>query len=168
MKYCILLLLFTSLSVSAQQISPNVALFGAASGNDIESMKRALADGADINSTPFGGGGRTPLIVAALLRRTEAVRFLIANKADVNKRDAGGETALFYAAGSSPEILIALVKAGADVNVKDEMGRTALMNETNPKMRKFLKDAGAKEIRWVNPLDTPPKPVSAPSASQTP
>jgi ankyrin repeat protein len=168
MKYFILVLLFTSHLAFCQQTSPDDALTIAASANDVAGMKRALGNGADINSAPYGSGGRTPLMQAVTMGSLDAVRFLIEKKADLNRKDMGGRTALIYAAGLQPEIATALIKAGADVNVKDKLNYTALLNETKPEIKKLMKDAGAKEIKWENPWAAKPKPSPALSATASP
>jgi len=163
MKYSIFIILLSSVLAFSQQMKPNDALRVAASANDIEGMKQALASGADINSTTFDG--KTPLILAAFLGHLESVRFLIAQKAVINHRDSTGETALIYAVVAEPEIASELIKAGADVNVKDNDGRTALMHTTNPDLKKRIKDAGGNEIKWVNPRAHTEIPFMFPSAA---
>lgn len=168
LKYFVLILLFTSLSVFSQQVSPNNALTCAAATNDVEGMKRALESGADINSAPSGSGGKSPLMQATFFGQLDAVQFLIEKKADVNHRDAAGSTALIYAAGFHPEIAAALIKAGADVDIKNYDGFTALLKERNPEIKKLLKDAGAKEIKWTPRWAASPSPSASPSSTASP
>ena len=74
----------------------------------------------------------------------------IENGANVNARSIVGETPLMAAAASNlnPEVITALVKAGADVNAReDELKMTPLMMaaqfNTNPKVITALINAGA-------------------------
>ncbi len=74
----------------------------------------------------------------------------IKNGADVNKKDKHGTTPLKLAVGynKNPEVIRALLNAGADVNgTSGYGGSTALMSATygtdNPKVMKMLIDAGA-------------------------
>ncbi|HTX22767.1 MAG TPA: ankyrin repeat domain-containing protein [Candidatus Aquilonibacter sp.] len=70
---------------------------------------------------------RTPLILAALNKRTDIVEFFLANKADINAADMFGRTALHWAAlvgaGDVAEILL---NNGADIAAKADGGMTAL------------------------------------------
>jgi ankyrin repeat protein len=68
----------------------------------------------------------TPLMRASGFADTATVRQLLANKADVNARNAAGATALMWAAGDLEKVRL-LVESGADVNARAESGRTALI-----------------------------------------
>ena len=140
------------ITASSMRTNPNHALIMAAGSNDLEAMKHALDNGADINTTE-GSGGATPLICAAFGGQLKAVQFLIANKADLNRMDFTGNTALLYAVIGDRDVAIALVNAGADL--KNSMGRTALMNTTDPEMIKLLKEAAAKRAATPSPTPTP-------------
>ncbi len=90
----------------------------------------------------------------------DKVKAEIANGADVNAKDNEGLTALILAARmtNNPEVIKALIKAGADVNAKIESGGskggTALMvaaaANKNPEVAKVLIDAGADKIAYRN------------------
>jgi hypothetical protein len=79
----------------------------------------------------FERAGVTSLMHASIFGDLEAVESLIANKADLNTRDAGGWTALMYAAGSETEhgtsIMQKLLAAGADPKARTAMGQTPMM-----------------------------------------
>ena len=77
----------------------------------------ALANGADVNE----GSGyyrNTPLMQAARSGDTATVELLLQAGADVNRRNAGGMTALSWAACENhPEVVKLLLAAGALVNI---------------------------------------------------
>lgn len=72
--------------------------------------------------------GRMPLHLAATSGNQDVVRELIQAGADVNERDANGDTPLLRAVadGDSPEIVKCLIEAGSDIKVKCNCGFTAL------------------------------------------
>jgi len=83
---------------------------------NIESVKQALNDGADVNAKPWGS---TPLYEAALYGEKEIAELLIANGADVNAKDHREQTPLHLAASLGYKgIVELLITKGADVNAK--------------------------------------------------
>lgn len=87
----------------------------------------ALVDvGANVN-VAVGGGGYTPLMLAATSGSTDDVKLLLKHGAKVNETNAGKVTALMIAAaGNHPEMVTVLLDAGADPGVKSGDGRNAL------------------------------------------
>ena len=81
----------------------------------------------------------------SLQQINEAIR----NGANVNaKRQNDGATVLMFAAfkNTNPEVMAALIKAGANVNARNEEGMTALMfaaNNSNPEVIATLVKEGA-------------------------
>jgi hypothetical protein len=75
---------------------------------------------------------------AAIKGRTEIVRLLLTNGADVTLQSTGGTTALMEAAfkGHTEIVRLLLTNGAADVNTKDDKGWTALMEAA------FYGDAG--------------------------
>lgn len=71
--------------------------------------------------------GAGPLLAAAKEGRSEQIRLLLANGADVDARNAEGNTALMAAASAAQvEVVRLLLESGANVNAKNENGITAL------------------------------------------
>lgn len=78
--------------------------------------------GADVDAA--NEDGQTAVYLAATGRSPECVRYLLANRADPNKADRNGQTALFHVACvASAEYLL---QYGANVNARDVMGNTAI------------------------------------------
>ncbi|TRM64757.1 ankyrin repeat-containing domain protein [Schizophyllum amplum] len=71
--------------------------------------------------------GRTPLHWAASSGAIDIVRYLIDNKAEVDKQDPGGWTPIHIASSAGwTEVVQELVGAGATVNAKTDKGITPL------------------------------------------
>ena len=83
----------------------------AAEAGNIESVKQAIADGADVNAK--NEDGVTPLSSAAYFGHKKVVELLIAKDADVNAKDNLGDTPIDWAvAWDEPEIADLLRKHG--------------------------------------------------------
>jgi serine/threonine protein kinase len=110
---------------------PHTELTEAAASGDMDKLKRAFADGSDVNAR--GGDGLTALQWAARNGHPAAVNELIAAKANVHVEARGGpisgNTALDFAAFDSGnvEVIRALIVAGAAVDHQDAGGNTPLM-----------------------------------------
>lgn len=110
---------------------PHTELTEAAASDDMDKLKRAIADGSDVNAR--GGDGLTALQWAARNGHPHAVNELIAAKANVHVEARGGpisgNTALDFAAFDSgnAEVIRALIAAGAAVDHLDAGGNTPLM-----------------------------------------
>jgi ankyrin repeat protein len=90
------------------------------------------------------------LLTAAKKGRTDTVKTLLDNGAEVNaKNNYGGQMALMDAAETGhTDIMKVLLEKDADINAKDNRGRTALMwaaKNTDTKIVELLKLAGAKK-----------------------
>jgi TonB family protein len=73
----------------------NLSLMGAVTDGDTEAVRALLAAGSDINKT--ASGGRTPLILAILFRRTQILRLLLDAGADPKQCDSLGLNAMDWA-----------------------------------------------------------------------
>ncbi len=105
-------------------------LIGAIDQQDLEEVKRLLADGANVNAAYRQG--RTPLHFAVVPLdvppSTDIVRLLIQGGANVNAHDRGQQwTALHFAARDQRyQIVKMLVDAGAQIDSVDIFGNTPL------------------------------------------
>lgn len=104
-----------------QEILDDAFSFAARSGR-VDAMAFLKEKGADVDGVACNG---SPLQWAVSQRKPEAVRWLIANGADINlKTDFArnfGQTALHSAAFSGqPDLIDVLVAAGGDLSVRDD------------------------------------------------
>ena len=74
----------------------NQLLFNASANGDIDQLRLALEIGANVNSTTYDFKNSS-LQYAAEEGYVEIAKLLLQNKADVNIKDAYGETPLHYA-----------------------------------------------------------------------
>ena len=93
----------------------------AAKAGDTKSIKKHLAEGADVNGRdPLDG---TPLHWAAIQGHTNALKLLIEKGADVNATDLTGQPPLFWATFNGQyQAVELLIKNGADVNPEINIG----------------------------------------------
>ena len=71
----------------------------------------------------IGEFGQTALFLAALHNRTDAIRLLLHNGADVNKRDRWGNTPVHEAAmRNKTKVIAMLMKHGASINITNNDG----------------------------------------------
>jgi ankyrin repeat protein len=137
------------------KIKTKMSVFKSVAENDSLTLKRLIADGADVNATDEHGhtalraaglecaamlldakadpnkcddsDGSTPLLSAIINTRTEVVRLLIRHKANVNAHVRNGISVMHYAAGFGNETCIHLLAAtGAEVDGPDIFDRTPL------------------------------------------
>ena len=105
-------------------------LFDAVKSGSLSDLNVALA-GADVNVA--GEGGMTPLMLAASLGQLDQVKALLKAGADVAARDEREYNALMCAAYNAdldrgfPEVVQALIDAGADIETKIFYGIRPLM-----------------------------------------
>ena len=92
-----------STTVKPEHPQANRALIEATATGNVEAIKKAIADGADVNVKAVGGG--TLLFIAAHEGHREVAELLIAEGADVNETNGSGETPLDYAKGETVDLL---------------------------------------------------------------
>src|SRR4029077_1404146 len=115
--------LVLALAAPAAEVSSD-DFYAAIRSNNLVQLKALIAQGGNINVKARRGA--TPLMHAALVGNLDAMKLLLAAKADVNARNAADATALMW---SVPEIgkVRLLLDADADVNSRSKKGRTALL-----------------------------------------
>lgn len=129
-------------------------LLAAASDGDVEGVRGALDDGADLEAR--GEGGMTALIAATKANEVDAARVLIEAGADVNAQDEIQDSAYLYAgARGHDEILLLTLENGADLKSTNRFGGTALIPASERGLLstvQILLDAGV-DPNHVNNLD---------------
>ena len=103
------------------------ALHVAIAEGNLEAARLLLQHNADVNARDHSG--KPPLHNAAIGGKVEVVKFLLAKGAAPTLQDENFDTALHYAVMAetpSPEILDALVAAGADVNASNHLDQTPM------------------------------------------
>lgn len=124
-------------SSSSTPSGQNTPLHDLVASGDVEKVKQAIDQGADINATDqssmdqMAGVRRmkvTALHIAARKGNAEMMAFLIKNGAKVDARTTNGMTPLFDAViNSHTGVVELLLAAGADVNAKLDTGETPLV-----------------------------------------
>ena len=101
-------------------------LHNAADNDNLEEVRRLIAQGADVNAEDDNGA--TALMVASAEGHSEIVSLLVSSDADVNATRSTGWTALASASTAGHgEIVNLLLSNGADVNATFDEGWTALI-----------------------------------------
>lgn len=112
---------FKSHRVLENEMLPLIEMTGT---NRIESVKKLIASGCDINEKDEHGN--TVLFYAVVFEYYEIAKLLLESGADVNSVDNYGQSALMGAAHvNSLDCVKLLLDYGADVNLKSSSGQTA-------------------------------------------
>jgi ankyrin repeat protein len=152
------LLLSKGANSKVADVRGSTPLVEAARVDDIDMLRLLL--NAPVNINAGGLVGAAALSLAAGHANLAAVRLLLDKGADVNVANVSElrvknglialsrMTALMSAPESSPEVMEALLKAGANVNARDVRGMTPLMlavatDSPNPRIVRMLLDHGA-------------------------
>lgn len=130
--------------------------------NDVETARRMLAAGADVNA-PLSAEDEYynyPIFHAIEDIHLEMLQLLIEAGADVNVRDKGNSTPLMECNLACAEVVRMLLEAGAEVNpVRDEENYTPLLyaaRSGSPESVKLLLEAGAHvNVHGGNSCETP-------------
>jgi ankyrin repeat protein len=103
-----------------------LALLDAADRGDVDAVRTALADGAELETRD--ANGRTPLLRAALADRVEAATVLVAAGADVNAQDDREDSAwLVTGVTGSVAMMRALLPGSPDVTLTNRFGGVSVI-----------------------------------------
>lgn len=131
------------------QAKLNKKLINAAKSGNVERMKQALADGAQINATD--DDGETALHNAAERGRVKAAEFLVQNGANINAQAKDGDTPLHEAIDEGKLAMVKfLLEQGAGLNITNKDGHTALqeaLEEGRQKITDAVQDAYSNSWR---------------------
>ncbi|GAA1742327.1 ankyrin repeat domain-containing protein [Nonomuraea bangladeshensis] len=134
-------------------------LYRAALNGETDTVAKLLAAGADPNRPSEGEEEGLPLCAAAAWDREEVAETLLAAGAEVNGREAGGWTALLWAAANGQAAVARLlVEAGADVDATNDDGDTPLTLAARRGalgVTQVLLEAGADAGKYDGDGDTP-------------
>jgi len=101
-------------------------IFQAVSNDNIELVKKFIADRIDLNKRNYEG--RTPFMLAARLEKKEIARLLLDNEIDLETIDNYGHTSLLIALRYLPEdICLEIIRKGFHLNTVDQEGYSPLM-----------------------------------------
>ena len=125
--------------------APDISIFDAALGGNIEVVKQHLAAGANVN-VKDDNWGATPLHFAARNGHKDVAELLVVKGAALNTKDDDGRTPLHMVADIGHNgIAELLIAKGADVNAKDKKGFTPLNEAKNkPETAGLLRKHGGK------------------------
>jgi ankyrin repeat protein len=128
------LLLLTSLVMAQAPAGPSPTAGGSSAEADqfydairadnLGRLETLLKSGADPNVRDTRGGA-TPLMYAAGIGSVDAMKVLLDHKADVNRANSSGATALMWAGGNLDKVRL-LLSRGANAKAASQRGRTAL------------------------------------------
>jgi hypothetical protein len=127
-KKAILQLIFVVVWVGQSMAAPpSVGLHEAAMNGDLKAIAQHIEAGSDLNEQdPMSGA--TPMIIATVFGKVDAVKALIEGGADINYKNKEGATPLIVAAVfNQVDVSSVLMDAGADLNAKNNDGSTALI-----------------------------------------
>jgi len=141
--------------------APDISIHDAAAAGDIDAVKQHIAAGADVNENVLSA----PLHAAALNGHKEIAELLIAKGADVDAKDALGNTPLYNtilfnaALDGYKEIAELLIQNSADVNAQDKNGNTPLHEAATSGLKEVVElliangaDVNAKDNWGGTPL----------------
>lgn len=113
---CVVLAILIVGAVAEADDTKNEALWAAAKSGDAAAVESLLSGGAAVNATSPNDYGKTALHFAAEKGHVEAVRVLLAHKADVNSKETfyKGTPLTWAAYGRFTEVIGLLLEAGAE------------------------------------------------------
>ena len=149
----------TPLAESTEATAPSPGaddrLLRAAAAGDVDGVREALADGADVAATDETDA--TALVLAAYGNHLDVARALVDAGADVNHKDRTQQSAYLISTsevGNDPRLLDLMLASGARVQAKDRFNGTGLIRAAErgfPVIIGRLLDAGI-QVDHVNEL----------------
>lgn len=128
----ILFLLLLISSAASANPKPADELLSAAGKGDWDTVKRLVDGGADVNystGNPTNLAGITVLHFAVMSNKIDLVNYVLENRINVKKADAVSPLVLL-SVGRDPEIVKALLKAGANPNAQGPEQQTPIICAT--------------------------------------
>lgn len=119
-----LLTVLGSLAFADAQLDEKLSSIGY--GDQLKNVKELVEAGANVNT--LGYSGYTPLANAVIRNQLDIAAYLLSKGADVNGKDRGGWTPLFWTSihHNNIKMVELLVENGADVNATDKSGNSVL------------------------------------------
>ena len=135
---------------TAKELLAAENIFAAAEVGDVESIKKLLAGGAEVNGK--NKGGYTALHLAAKRGQAAAAAALLEAKANIGLASKSGKTALHYVAyyNGNLDLAKALLDAEAAVNAKDGKNKTPLdyaLSKKRTELAELLRSKGGKTTK---------------------
>jgi ankyrin repeat protein len=138
------------LACLSARVAADVPLSDSNRNGDLQTVKRMIASGQDLNAKTFGG--QTPLEFYAMLGDTDCIRALITAGANPNRTNGSGWTPLMTSAYWGKTATVKeLVADGVALNIEDSGGETALDladDNRKPDCIDILLAAGALDESW--------------------
>jgi hypothetical protein len=114
--------------------------------NQLESVRQALQEGADVNQQAKEVSS-TALHYAAFNGYTDIVELLLQHDAEVNIQNKNGNTPLHLAAlSNSIDVIVLLLSAGADVGLKNAQDQTAQQLATDNMVIQILSRTAEQKL----------------------
>ncbi len=118
-----LLFILTVLLITGCAFRP--ALINAVNAGDINTIKKLLAEGRNINETDSNGA--TPLMYAIWNKKPDVAKYLIESGANINAQDNFGNALIYAIQYKQHELITILIDKGADIESRNFLGETALV-----------------------------------------
>jgi uncharacterized protein len=117
--FLIIISLASACAQGSPSVDPNLHLFQSIRMHDIQTLRRLVSEGADVEVKDSNGD--TLLMTAAEASNIEALKFLLEKGANVSVRDKQNETALILAARAfDPAVLETLLPRVSDYKEKND------------------------------------------------
>jgi hypothetical protein len=133
-------------AMEKNEVSNDQKLLEASKNGNLEEVKKAINNGANINAK--NNYGATPLHLACYNGYLEIVECLVENKAEINAKNNDGYPPLHLACDKGHlDIVKYLIKNGANINAKDNEGYTPCDMAKKDDIKNYL-----SKFQWHLPL----------------